>query len=42
MGVAPGTARRMLTTPRGVMAALIDIVRRTGLAALVATHNLEL
>jgi lipoprotein-releasing system ATP-binding protein len=29
-------------TGESVMAALIDIVRRTGLAALVATHNLEL
>ncbi len=29
-------------TASDVMAALIDIVRRTGLAALIATHNLEL
>jgi lipoprotein-releasing system ATP-binding protein len=29
-------------TAEDVMGALIDIVRRTGLAALVATHNLEL
>ncbi len=29
-------------TAAEVMAALIDIVRRTGLAALIATHNLEL
>ncbi len=29
-------------TAEDVMAALIDIVRRTGLAALVATHNLDL
>jgi lipoprotein-releasing system ATP-binding protein len=29
-------------TAEDVMAALIDIVRRTGLAALIATHNLEL
>jgi len=29
-------------TAEEVMAALIEIVRRTGLAALVATHNLEL
>ena len=29
-------------TAEEVMAALIDIVRRTGLAALIATHNLEL
>ncbi len=31
-----------LHTAEDVMAALIDIVRRTGLAALIATHNLEL
>jgi lipoprotein-releasing system ATP-binding protein len=29
-------------TADDVMAALLDIVRRTGLAALIATHNLEL
>ncbi|HXZ02666.1 MAG TPA: ABC transporter ATP-binding protein [Stellaceae bacterium] len=29
-------------TAAEVMAALIDIVRRTGLAALIATHNLDL
>ena len=29
-------------TADDVMAALIDIVRRTGLAAIIATHNLEL
>jgi lipoprotein-releasing system ATP-binding protein len=29
-------------TAEDVMTALIDIVRRTGLAALIATHNLEL
>jgi lipoprotein-releasing system ATP-binding protein len=29
-------------TGDGVIAALIDIVRRTGLAALIATHNLDL
>ena len=29
-------------TAEEVMAALIDIVRRTGLAALIATHNIEL
>jgi lipoprotein-releasing system ATP-binding protein len=29
-------------TAEDVMGALIDIVRRTGLAALIATHNLEL
>src|SRR5579864_8445101 len=29
-------------TAEEVMGALIDIVRRTGLAALIATHNLEL
>jgi lipoprotein-releasing system ATP-binding protein len=29
-------------TAEEVMAAIIDIVRRTGLAALVATHNLDL
>jgi lipoprotein-releasing system ATP-binding protein len=29
-------------TAEEVMAALLDIVRRTGLAALIATHNLEL
>jgi lipoprotein-releasing system ATP-binding protein len=29
-------------TAEEVMAALIDIVRRTGLAALIATHNLDL
>jgi lipoprotein-releasing system ATP-binding protein len=29
-------------TAADVMAALIDIVRRTGLAAVIATHNLEL
>jgi len=29
-------------TAEDVMAALIDIVRKTGLAALIATHNLEL
>ncbi len=31
-----------LHTADGVMAVIIDIVRRTGLAALVATHNLDL
>jgi lipoprotein-releasing system ATP-binding protein len=29
-------------TGEGVMATLVDLVRRTGLAALVATHNIEL
>jgi len=29
-------------TAEDVMGALIDIVRRTGLAALIATHNLDL
>jgi lipoprotein-releasing system ATP-binding protein len=31
-----------LHTAEDVMGALIDLVRRTGLAALIATHNLEL
>jgi lipoprotein-releasing system ATP-binding protein len=30
------------TTAEGVMATLIDIVRSSGLAALIATHNLDL
>src|SRR5580693_2364594 len=30
------------TTAEGVMATLIDITRATGLAALIATHNLDL
>jgi lipoprotein-releasing system ATP-binding protein len=29
-------------TAEDVMGALVEIVRRTGLAALVATHNLDL
>ena len=29
-------------TGEGVLAALLDLVRRTGLAALIATHNLDL
>ena len=29
-------------TGEGVMNTLIDLVRRTGLAALIATHNIEL
>jgi lipoprotein-releasing system ATP-binding protein len=30
------------TTAEGVLATLLDLVRRTGLAALIATHNLDL